>query len=229
MDLNTLPGPQTCNSQHVPGISDIGAETMNHEQDPRIKPPWQKLVSSAGPMPTSSNDSESKTLIRQSTLDSDPSDSDSDSEEDSDDDDISNDEWSGANDNIEAVLYQAVYPNTDLAAHLIQTMYPMLVLSYTKKITRKVSSWQEKILLLAALMRELPVVPVLRKERRQKLPLAHLIRSAIDNLALLMIASTTMKTTMPTNSDAKDPRSNLTASQGFLNRDWPVHSGRKIL
>lgn len=87
---------------------------------------------------------ESKALVRQPNLDSELSDSDSELGEDSDDDDTPNDEWSGANDNIEAALYQAVYPDFKLAAHLISTMYPTIVLSYKKKISNKVYSWQEK-------------------------------------------------------------------------------------
>src|SRR6185437_3751807 len=88
---------------------------------------------------------EPKTHTQQETVESELSDSDSDLEEESDDDDTPNDEWSGANDNIEAALYQAVYPDVKLAAHLISTMYPTIVLSYKKRISRKVHSWQEKI------------------------------------------------------------------------------------
>jgi hypothetical protein len=144
MNLGTLPDRQACDAQQRPGISEALPKTINNERDAFIEPQFQKLISSGKPFSTSSALGESKALVRQLTLGSELSYSDSESEEDSGNDDNDNDEWSGANDNIEAALYQAVYPDIDLAAHMISTMYPTLVLSYRKKITRKVSSWQEK-------------------------------------------------------------------------------------
>jgi hypothetical protein len=144
MDLGTLPDRHACDAQQMPDISEVWPKTINNERDASMEPQCQKLISSGESMSTSSAVGESKALVRQPTLSSELSDSDSESEEDSGNDDIDNDEWSGANDNIEAALYQAVYPDIDLAAHMVSSMYPTLVLSYRKKITRKVSSWQEK-------------------------------------------------------------------------------------
>lgn len=144
MELFALVGRRACEAQQMPDISEVTPKTISNKRDASMEPQSQRLISSGEPLPAGSAVEESKALSRQSTLDSEMSDSDSESEEDSGDDDIDNDEWSGANDNIEAALYQAVYPDIDLAAHMVLTMYPTLVLSYRKKITKKVSSWQEK-------------------------------------------------------------------------------------
>ncbi|PVH69697.1 hypothetical protein DL98DRAFT_661547 [Cadophora sp. DSE1049] len=119
MDLGTLPDRPLCDPRHV---SQVVSEA-------------QSKSPAAG---------ESTALVRQPTLNSEMSENDSEVEEESDDDDIPNNEWSGANDNIEAALFQAVYPDLKLAAHLISTMYPTIVLSYKNKISSKVYSWQEK-------------------------------------------------------------------------------------
>lgn len=70
----------------------------------------------------------------------------SESEEDSGDDvEGDDDNWSGANDYLEAAIYQAAFPDLALAAHLISEMYSMLLLGSSKKVSRKVSSWRERI------------------------------------------------------------------------------------
>ena len=70
----------------------------------------------------------------------------SESEEDSDDDVEVGDEWSGANDYIEAVIFQAVYPDLDLAAYLISKMYVLILTGSSKRIGRKVSSWRKRVM-----------------------------------------------------------------------------------
>lgn len=144
MDLGTLQDRRTCGAQQGPNINEVWSTSINKERDVSVEPQLQKLICSSEHLLMSSALGKSTALIPQPTLTSELSDSDSDSEEDSDSDDIDNDEWSGANDNIEAALYEAVFPDIDLAAHMVSTMYPILVLSYRKKITRKVSSWQER-------------------------------------------------------------------------------------
>ncbi|KAE8451706.1 hypothetical protein EG329_003163 [Mollisiaceae sp. DMI_Dod_QoI] len=136
MSLRTPPDRQAYDAQRRPDIP--------NGRDTSMEPQSSHLISSGEPLSTSSAIGDSNALVRQVTLGSELSDSDSESEDDSGSDDIDNDEWSGANDNIEAAIYQAVYPDIDLAAYLISTMYPALVISYRNKITRKVSSWQEK-------------------------------------------------------------------------------------
>jgi hypothetical protein len=124
--------------------SEVQSKPENSKQNSAIVTACQTLTLSAKYMSTTPAAGESNALTQKPTLDSELSDSDSESEEDSDVDDIPNDEWSGANDNIEAALYQAVYPDLKLAVHLISTMYPTIVLGYKKKLSSKVYSWQEK-------------------------------------------------------------------------------------
>ncbi|CZR67828.1 uncharacterized protein PAC_17727 [Phialocephala subalpina] len=116
-----------------------------HARHASTKAPCQKIVSSSEPTAMECSDiRKSKSIAPHSAIDSESSDS-SESEDESDDDDIARDDWSGANDNIEAAIYQSVFPDLKLAAYLISNMYSTIVLSSTKKITRKVSSWQEQI------------------------------------------------------------------------------------
>jgi hypothetical protein len=144
MDLGTLPDRQTCAAQRRLDETNMWPTGIDKERDRSIKPQSPKLISSGQRLLMSSACGELKVLTRQPTLAMESIDSDSETEEDSGSDDDNNDEWSGANDNIEAALYEAVYPDVDLAAYMVATMYPSLVLNYRKKITRKVSSWQEK-------------------------------------------------------------------------------------
>lgn len=125
-------------------VSESQSKPTNNIQTSSIGTGCQALTFSAESMSTTPTAGESKELGRQENSGSDVSDSESESEEDSDDEEIPDGEWSGANDNIEATLYQAVYPDLKLAVHLISTMYPTIVRSYNKKISRKVYSWQEK-------------------------------------------------------------------------------------
>ena len=94
----------------------------------------------------SSDIEDAKILSGKPAFDSESTDSSSESEEDSDDDiEGSNDNWSGANDYVEAAIFQAAFPDLELAAHLISQMYSMLLLGSSKRISRKVSSWRERI------------------------------------------------------------------------------------
>ncbi|KAH7317232.1 hypothetical protein BKA65DRAFT_570721 [Rhexocercosporidium sp. MPI-PUGE-AT-0058] len=129
--------------QQMPDISNLPPDTtkLGHEASSRSQHP--KKVDSTKLLHSPLAISESSASIRQPTLKQEVSDSDSESDGDCSLGDIDNDEWSGADDNIEAVLYQAVYPDDELAAHIVSTMYPALLLSYRKSITRKVSSWQK--------------------------------------------------------------------------------------
>jgi len=78
--------------------------------------------------------------------DSESSASGSDFEEDSDDDsDFDDDDWSGADNYFEATIFQAVYPNVELAAHLITNLYSMMYPASSSKVSRKVSSWRARI------------------------------------------------------------------------------------
>lgn len=70
------------------------------------------------------------------------SESEEDSEEESDCDD---DGWSGANDYFEAKILNAVYPDLELAAHLITHLHSMFYPGLSKKLSNKVWSWQERI------------------------------------------------------------------------------------
>jgi hypothetical protein len=74
--------------------------------------------------------------------DSDSSESDEDSADELDGDD---DDWSGATDYFETAVLQAVYPDRELAAHLIIQLYSMFYPGSSKTISRKVSSWRERI------------------------------------------------------------------------------------
>lgn len=78
--------------------------------------------------------------------DSESTNSNSEYEEDSDDDiDGDDNDWSGANDYIEATILQAVFPDLELAAHLITGLYSMLYPGSSKSISNKVSSWRERV------------------------------------------------------------------------------------
>lgn len=145
MDLGTLPDRPLCDPRHLPlVVSEVQPKPTNSKQASSIVTACQTLSLSAGAMPVALYIAEPKSPEQQPALDSELSDSDSESEEDSDNDDIPNDEWSGANDNIESALYEAVYPDTKLAAHLILTMYQTIVLSNKKRISSKIYSWQER-------------------------------------------------------------------------------------
>jgi len=78
--------------------------------------------------------------------DSDSAASNSESEEDSaDDTDGEDDEWSGVNDYFESAILQAVFPDLELAAHLITQLYSMFYPGSSKTVSKKVSSWRENI------------------------------------------------------------------------------------
>lgn len=78
--------------------------------------------------------------------DSDSTDSDGESEEDgADDTDCGDDEWSGINDYFESAILQAVFPDLELAAHLITQLYSMFYPGASKPIFRKFSLWRENI------------------------------------------------------------------------------------
>jgi hypothetical protein len=95
---------------------------------------------------SSSSIEDAKPLSGKAIFESETTKSNSDSEEESDDEgDDEDDNWSGANDYLETAIYQAVFPDLALAAHLISEMYSMLLLGSSKKISRQVSSWREKI------------------------------------------------------------------------------------
>jgi len=53
--------------------------------------------------------------------------------------------WTGSADFVEAAIYQAAFPDQELAAHLISKMHGELLLGSSKKVSRKVSSWRAKI------------------------------------------------------------------------------------
>lgn len=134
MDLGTLSIHQPCNSQQILASSEPWPRTID-DQDPRGH--LQTPISSGTSLETSLAGRNLAVAARHPAIDSESSDSESESEDDSCNDDIDNDEWSGENDNIEAALYQAVYPDIDLAAHMISAMYPALALSYRNKIARR--------------------------------------------------------------------------------------------
>lgn len=78
--------------------------------------------------------------------DSDSVESNSESDEDSaDEGDGDDDDWSGATDYFETAVLQAVYPDHELAAHLIIQLYSMFYPGSSKTISRKISSWRERI------------------------------------------------------------------------------------
>jgi len=78
--------------------------------------------------------------------DSDSAESNSESDEDSTDEtDSDDDNWSGATDYFETAVLQAVYPDRELAAHLIIQLYGMFYPGSSKTISRKVSHWREAI------------------------------------------------------------------------------------
>lgn len=88
----------------------------------------------------------SKVLSGKGVAESQSGKSSSESEDESDDDDCGDDDnWSGANDYLETAIYQAVFPDVALAAYLISKMYSMLLLGSSKKVSKKVSSWRERI------------------------------------------------------------------------------------
>ncbi|KAF8854036.1 hypothetical protein BDZ45DRAFT_51012 [Acephala macrosclerotiorum] len=141
-----LPGFQDLVAQHRSELPEALSTASCHVYEHVSGSPCPKNVSSGEPMVMDFLDGrESKQNTLHPAVDSESSDSSSESEDDSDDDDIARGDWSGANDNIEAAIYQSVFPDQELAAYLISNMYSDIVLSSTKKITRKVSSWQEQI------------------------------------------------------------------------------------
>ncbi|KAL5314287.1 hypothetical protein ACEPPN_018712 [Leptodophora sp. 'Broadleaf-Isolate-01'] len=142
-NFGTLPPMQSCSAQKMPDISNLPPYTTNLGQEASRRSQDPKTVDSSKVLHSPLAVRESSASIQKSTLRYELSDSDGDSDDDCSPGDIDNDEWSGADDNIEAALYQAVYPDIDLAAHMVSTMYPTLLQSYRKKITRKVSSWQK--------------------------------------------------------------------------------------
>jgi hypothetical protein len=131
-------------TQQMVRVSESGLNIASEERDIKNTAPTQKLISSIEPLLASQGIGESKVIVRHPTVSIELSDSDSESNEDIEDDDMDDDEWSGVNNNIEDTLYEAVYPDVELAAYMISKMYPTLLLSYEKKIAKKVSSWQER-------------------------------------------------------------------------------------
>lgn len=92
---------------------------------------------------------EKKSRLQQSNSpgsDSDSAVSNSESEDESTDGtDGDEDEWSGVNDGFETAILQAVFPDLELAAHLITQLYTMFYPGSSRRISRKVSSWRENI------------------------------------------------------------------------------------
>jgi hypothetical protein len=65
---------------------------------------------------------------------------DEDDAEDDEEDNEDND-WSGQDDNLEAIVLAALGGNLPLAAHLIPTLHKALYSEFSTKITRKVGPW----------------------------------------------------------------------------------------
>jgi hypothetical protein len=86
-----------------------------------------------------------KTSLGTPASDADSTESNGDSEEDSDDEsEMDDSDWSGENNYFETAILQAVYPNLELAAHLITQLHSLL-LPGSSKISRKVTFWRERL------------------------------------------------------------------------------------
>jgi len=86
------------------------------------------------------------TVANTSGSDSESMGSGSDSEEDSEDDfNCDDNDWSGTDNYFESSIFQAVYPNIELAAYLIKNLYSMVHPPSSTKVSRKVSSWRAQI------------------------------------------------------------------------------------
>jgi hypothetical protein len=92
-----------------------------------------------------------KALPVQAILESHSAKSSNESDDESDEEDYSDDDsWSCANGYLENAIYQALFPDVALAAYLISKMYDMVRLGSLKKVSKKVSSWRERVIACAA-------------------------------------------------------------------------------